>query len=502
MKKVVLLNPPFCQYPVAQTPLSVMSAASFLDLQSYKVEIVNGSIEPDYVGKVLEKCRGAICLGISAMTGYQITGGIEASLAVREMFPGLPIVWGGWHPSILPQETARDPVADVVIKGQGERTFTELVQAMESGNGEFSQIKGLAFKNQGEVRVNKERPFEDINHFPPMPYHLIDVERILIQRSKMPDEGRVLEYASSQGCPNACRFCAEPLVLKRRWSGLSAERVVDEWAFLARKYDLSAINLVDSNFFVNRQRVETICLEIIKRQLSIPWQNANGSVNVLVGYDREMWQLLAKSGCRSVLVGAESGKQEMLDLLNKRCTVDDILKVANLSQQVGIQTSFSFMTGLPPVAGMDEIGREFKATMRIIHQILRTNKRHDIKLFLYTPYPGSLLYLESLKLGLHVPQNLSEWSKFELTNITTPWITNRFNQQVEQARAFAIPYFQREYPLGDGVKCSVFALFKRLLSWLAGLRLRYAFFAFPLEYCWLRRRWKRKGLISKVEESQ
>lgn len=496
MKKVVLLNPPFCQHPVAQTPLSVMAAASLLDSQGYKVEIVNGSIEPDYVGEVVEKCRGAICLGISAMTGHQIRGGITASLAVCKMYPNLPIVWGGWHASILPQETARDTAVDIVVRGQGEKTFTELVQAMESGDGEFSQIKGLAFKNQGEVIVNEERPFEDINHFPSMPYHLIDVERILNRRSKMPGEGRVLDYASSQGCPNACSFCAEPLVMKRRWSGLSAERVVDEWAFLAMNYDLSAVNLVDSNFFVNRQRVETICSQIIKRQLSITWHNANGSVNALAAYDREMWKLLAKSGCRSILVGAESGEQKMLDLLNKRCMADDILKIADLSQQFEIQTSFSFMTGLPPVAGMDEIRKEFKATMKIIHQILRTNKCHDIKLFLYTPYPGSPLYLKSLKYGLHVPQSLSEWSRFELTNITTPWISNRFKQQVEQARAFAIPYFQREYPLGGSVKCSVFALFKRLLSWLAGLRLRYAFFSFPLEYWWLQRRWKQKGLIS------
>ncbi len=496
MKKIVLLNPPFSRHPVAQTPLSVMAAAALLDQDGFVAEIVNGSIEPEYVKQVLEKCRGAICLGISSMTGYQIRAGITTSLAVREMFPSLPIVWGGWHASILPQETARDTAVDIVVRGQGERTFTELVQVMQSSNREFSGIKGIAFKNQQHVTVNEERAFEDINRFPPMPYHLVDVERILINRSKMSGVGRVLDYTSSHGCPNACRFCAEPLVMKRRWSGLSAERVVDEWAFLTRKYDLSTINLVDSNFSVNRQRVETICLEIIRRQLSIAWQNVNSSVNVLATYDKEMWQLLAKSGCRSMLVGAESGEQEMLDLLNKRCTVDDILKIANLSQQFSIKTSFSFMTGLPPIAGMDGIRREFKATMRIIHQILRVNKRYDIKLFLYTPYPGSSLYFESLNYGLHVPQSLSEWSKFELVNITTPWISNHFKQQVDQARAFAIPYFQREYLPGIGVKWSVFTFLRRLLSGLAGLRLRYAFFAFPLEYYWLRRRWNRMGLIS------
>ncbi len=108
MKKIVLLNPPFSRHPVAQTPLSVIASAALLDQDGFVVEIINGSIEPEYVKQVLEKCRGAICLGISSMTGYQIRAGISTSLAVREMFPSLPIVWGGWHASILPQETARD----------------------------------------------------------------------------------------------------------------------------------------------------------------------------------------------------------------------------------------------------------------------------------------------------------------------------------------------------------------------------------------------------------
>ena len=86
-----------------------------------------------------------------------------------------------------------------------------------------------------------------------MPYHLMDIDAILKYRQQQ-GMGRMLEYSSSQGCPNCCAFCAEPLVMKRGWSGLTSARVVKEWTKLVQDYGLSAINLVDSNFFVDKKR--------------------------------------------------------------------------------------------------------------------------------------------------------------------------------------------------------------------------------------------------------
>ena len=490
-KKIVLLNPPFALKPEPQVPLSVLAAGALLDQSGYDVKVVNGSTEPDFVARTMALCADAVCLGISSMTGHQIAGGVAASRAVKQRFPGLPIIWGGWHGSILPEQTAADPAVDVVVRGQGERTMLELVQAWESGNHDVSGIAGIAHKNNDGIALTAPRRFEDINHFPPLPYHLADVESILSHRAANPQLGRMLEYSSSQGCPNGCTFCAEPLVMGRRWSGLAAERVVDEWKFLVRKYNLSAIHFVDSNFFVDRSRVELICHGIIDARLPLTWHNANATVASLAGYQPEMWELLAASGCRSILVGAESGSQHMLDLVDKNCTTDDILNVAGAGNRYGIMISFSFMTGLPSPSGPEGTWREFKATMRLIHDVLRVNKGNDIKLFLYTPYPGSPLYEVSLAKGLKVPDTLLEWSRFELVNATTPWVSPRFKETVDLARMFVIPSLQR----GAAMGYRPFTLIRRLLAWLSGLRLRHGYFGFPVEYRILHWWWKRKGVV-------
>lgn len=422
------------------------------------------------------------------MTGYQIKGGISAARAVRENYPDLPIIWGGWHGSILPLETANDSLVDIIVRGQGEQAMLEVVRQLESSKTDLSGVQGIAYKSKGQATLTSPRAFENINRFPAMPYHLTNIDAILKYRQQQ-GMGRMLEYSSSQGCPNCCAFCAEPLVMKRGWSGLAATRVVKEWTNLVQDYGLSAINLVDSNFFVDINRIKEICQGLISSGLKISWYNANGTVAQLVNYDREMWQLLADSGCRSILVGAESGSEDMLALVDKQCTVADILTIAKRSKEHCIQVSFSFMTGLPPDKKGDA-KREFKATMGIIHDILRIDIKHDIKLFLYTPYPGSHLYNKSIKLGLQVPRKLEEWHNFELINTTTPWVSNKFKRQVDQARDYAIPFMQR-----GGFEIGIKGLFKRLLAWISILRLQHGWFGFTPEYWLIRQWWKIKGVL-------
>jgi anaerobic magnesium-protoporphyrin IX monomethyl ester cyclase len=488
MRKIVLVNPPFASKPEPQVPLSIMAASALLAVEGYKIDIVNGSMDAGFVNKAVESCSDAVCIGISAMTGFQIKGGLAVSSAVRENFPNLPIVWGGWHSAILPRETVYEAVVDAVVIGQGERALYELVKTWETGNGELGEIAGIGYKKSGQTVLTAMRQFENINNFPSMPYHLVDVEPILRYRAQN-GQGRIMEYSSSQGCPNGCTFCAEPLVMHRRWSGLAADRVVSEWKFLSKKYELNAINLVDSNFFVDCKRVEAICRGVINEKLHITWHNANATINYLTGFDSGMWKLLYASGCRSILVGAESGSQDMLELVDKKCTVEDILTVAELSRRYGIEISFSFMTGLPPEKSQAGSEREFKDTVRLIYDILRIDKRHDIKLFLYTPYPGTPLYLRSLELGLQAPQRLEDWSNYELINITTPWIKNGFKDKVDMVRRFAIPYFRRDNNGAYGISDMI----KKLLIYLLGLRLKYGFFGLPVDYWLVKKHWKHKG---------
>ncbi len=261
-------------------PLALLHISSFLVKDGYQVKIISDYLYDNYIDEALKQCEHSICLGITAMTGSQITEGLKVSSLVKERYPGLPIVWGGWHPSIMPESTLQNPNVDIVVVGQGERKFYELVKSLRDGNLDNLQtIPGVSFKNNGQLMLNNEFLIEDINNFPTVPYDIIDGVKWL---NKTEYGNRTLQYISSCGCPYRCSFCIEPVVNRRRWASLSAERVVDEWEYLYKKYGIDSIAVYDSNFFVSKKRVVDICNGLIKKNIRIKWGNANGSIPQLV----------------------------------------------------------------------------------------------------------------------------------------------------------------------------------------------------------------------------
>ncbi|MEK6537026.1 MAG: cobalamin-dependent protein, partial [Actinomycetota bacterium] len=159
-------------------PLSVLACAAPLMRDGIDVVVVDARIEPDYERMVLEAMADADLLGVSSMTGYQIADGLKVSAAVKAKFPDKPVVWGGYHPSLLAGQTVNDPNIDIVARGQGEVTCLELARWLK-GEMALEDINGLTFKRDGEVVNNAERAVTDINEFPAMPYDLIDLEKYL-----------------------------------------------------------------------------------------------------------------------------------------------------------------------------------------------------------------------------------------------------------------------------------------------------------------------------------
>jgi len=180
--KVILYNPQAVFYTM---PLGLLAVGSYLDRQKYEVVIVDGRLEADPVGAVLAQLDGAICLGVSVLTGNPIRDALRISRAVKAARPDLPVVWGGWHPSLFPRETLAEPSVDVTVMAQGEETFGEIVERLASmGSGQrgvsrlpLEGVAGCAFRRDGEVVVNLPRPLRDVNDLPPHDYSLIPVER-------------------------------------------------------------------------------------------------------------------------------------------------------------------------------------------------------------------------------------------------------------------------------------------------------------------------------------
>lgn len=495
MKKVTLYFPEPQSYsrPWRGVPLPLLAISRVLAKEGYEIKIISPFLSDNPEEELLKECQDSVCLGISSTIGFQIFDGLKISKLVKEKYPDLPIVWGGWHPSVLPFETIKNKYVDMVVKGQGDRTFPELVFALERRE-DLNKIPGLYYKKRGKVYVNNERPLEDINDLPSLPYHLIEIEKCILKN----DSERSISYVSSYGCPYRCGFCVEAIVNNRRWVGINAEKVVFDLERLVKQYHIGSFTLADNNFFVDQQRVYDICRGIIKKKLKIKLGCAAGRAPQLVRYNPEVWEVMEKSGISSICTGAESGLTESLELMEKDMQVEDVVKLTELCRKYHIRILYGFMLGVPwsknSAENKEFIKKEFQATLSLISKLLKISDKNKFLYYVYLPYPGSPLFERAVSLGLTYPKSLAGWSKYLLAPedgfkkvVRQKWISasevelvNMLNQYI-----FAVldpASFSTLCTFSFGPKKLLFSLGYYLCYFLVKIRWTLRFFSFPLDY--------------------
>jgi len=393
-------------------PLALLAISTWLEREKFDIHIFHSNDKEEYL-EALDYLDQVICVGISAMTGYQVEDGLAFANLVRKRNKDVPIIWGGIHPTIKPIQTAEHPLVDIVVKCPGEDTFTELVYCLTEDK-PLADVLGIVYKKDGRIIENQDRPIKPMSDYPPLPYHLLDdkIDRY-IKKNEFAE--RSLAYISSSGCPFRCAFCylGTPS-FQRKWDYYSAERVVDEIEFITKKYSLDGVDIRDSNFFVDIERVKKICRGLIDRNIKIVITNLNGRSDQLAGCSDADWELFKNSGIRQLLIGAESGDQKMLDLINKQNQVENTLKCEIKARQHGINIINSFMTSFPPATDNvrernQALKSELNSSVELIRRIFDVNPVADILLFflrrirgqffLISRSRGDLLFLKNLKTG-------------------------------------------------------------------------------------------------------
>ncbi len=220
--------------------------------------VIDAAIDPDYRTRIECESVDALCLGISVLTGPMIRGAVEVATAIKSDLPWLPIIFGGWHPTLLPDETLSEPFVDVVVRGQGEVTLVEVAEALLQKRS-LDVIPGVSWKSNGRRTHNLDRRVEPLDALPIPAFDLTDFDAY----EKL-SGARKIGYATSVGCPYACNYCTDMVFYKRRFNALSAERVVSELTELVTKYRIEEVALLDSNFPVQLDRALDIARGIIR----------------------------------------------------------------------------------------------------------------------------------------------------------------------------------------------------------------------------------------------
>jgi len=380
MVKIALITPGKDEKFAVQEPLNLGYIASYLEKNNIDVTIID-QLAGQNVKKELNKYNPDI-VGITATTPL-VSDAYKIADMCREK--GILTVMGGPHASVLPAEALQH--VDIVVKGEGERAALDIVRnGIKSGVITHPYIKNL-------------------DEIPPPARHLMQMDFYLRTKDRLqdtylyfvPQHTKTAAILSSRGCPYACIFC------HNTWRGIpyrynSVERVISEIKQLINQYNVEALFFIEDNLFVNKPRVRKICRLMKKNKFDIIW-GANARVD---NVDSKTLQVVKDAGCRQITFGFESGSQSILDILNKRTTVEQNKRAIELCRGAGIIPQGTFIIG-NPTETIDDI--------RMTQQFIRDNNMGDfVGICISTPFPGTELWKWCEERGL-IPESF-DWSEF------------------------------------------------------------------------------------------
>lgn len=414
-------------------PHSLLAIAAPLHRQGYKVSIIDQRTDASWHRNLALELEGKpVCVGITCMVGRQIYFSLEAARIVREASDGaIPIVWGGPHPSTVPEQTLKNDYVDIVCIGEGDVTFSELVTTLSSHES-LSQVKGIAFKNGGRPVFTEQRDLLDIETLPSLPWELINVEDYIRPDFYLKNSPRTLDIGqTSRGCPFRCGFCSSASLRRRKWRAMSSEKSVGFIAEAVGRFNLTGIWIRDDEFYVDRKRTYEICEGILKENLNISWYTAGTRVDLFNRATDEEIALLRRSGAYALKFGVESGSNRILALVGKGITWHETLEANRKAKKHGIVFGFSLMMGFPT-----ETLEEIYQTVDLGQRIMAENPTAQLEtIATYTPLPGTPLFSLALEYGLQPPDSLECWIdwdfwEYDLEGRRIPWFSCRDRKKI------------------------------------------------------------------------
>lgn len=390
-------------------PLGLGYLASVLERENITVKIVDCQLSDKPVRKVKGKERirfgmsdeeierelrsfSPQIVGISSNFTCFSDDPIEIARLTRRVCPNALLVMGGAHVTMAYNEILEKGDADIVVRGDGEITFLELVKRIREKQ-PYDSIEGIALRNSNsEVLANKPgSPIMNLDDLPFPAYHLFQMDRYINQRDK--NFAFYLNYPfgfvmSSRGCPYNCIFCSTSKFFKR-YRTRSPGSVVDEIELLSKNYGIKEIHYLDDSFNADKKRAASICREIIDRRLNISWQVGQG-INI-ENVDKALLQIMVKSGLYRIGFSIESGSEDTLRYVRKKLDLPHARRVIIECNKLGIYTFGNFIIGFP---------YETRAEINKTISFIMNSNLDFINLLICQPLAGADLYDSFKEAGL------------------------------------------------------------------------------------------------------
>jgi anaerobic magnesium-protoporphyrin IX monomethyl ester cyclase len=398
--RVALINPRF-RLPIdtRTTPhLGLAYLAAVSERRGDEVVIFDCDVEKEPVAEFVQRFRPHI-VGITANTP-QVKQAWRTAKQIKEVYD-CPIVLGGPHVSVLPEESCEKPYVDIVARGEGEETWIDICNRLDAflqdqpdfhsdafmhpENEIFADCLGVTYKtSDGQIHNNADRPtIADLDSLPWPAYHLFKMGSYtnLQPATDHVDGARSFSILTSRGCPYRCTFCSQS-IMPIKWRSRSPESVLAEWRHLVEDLGAQEIGILDDSANIRVKRLEETANLIIENNLNhVPWIFVNGIRANLAS--KELLSLLKKAGLKRTAFGVETGDPEIMKTIDKKIDMETIRQAFKNSKEVGLETMGFFIIGLP--------GETRQSMQRTIDFAIELDPL-IANFSMMTPYPGTKVY--------------------------------------------------------------------------------------------------------------
>jgi len=372
----------------AYPPLGVLYIASVLIGRGVEVGILDADADKMSIDDILSEIEhfDPAIVGITATTPTMNEAKGIAEVIKRHR--DIPIILGGIHPTLNPEECIAWPCFDFVIKGEGETTIGELADVLKAGTGAFETVKGIYYKKNGSSHFTGERELiADLDTIPFPARHLLRN----ISCYKPPDAEKlpVASIMTTRGCPGRCTYCCTKNIFKDRYRMRGIDNVLEEIELLISRFKVKEIHIADDAFNSNKRRTLSLCEAIAKKSYPVNFEFLNGlRADTL---DDDMLDAFRSIGVKNVGFGVESADRDILKHVKKSIMPEDVERAMRISKKKGFKTWLFFMIGLPG---------ETEETIKRTIEFAKDVDPDFAKFLIFKPFPGSDIFDEINGAGL------------------------------------------------------------------------------------------------------
>jgi radical SAM superfamily enzyme YgiQ (UPF0313 family) len=436
-------------------PLGLLYVAADLEQNSgHEVTVIDAQVEELTYEQLEQRVRDESpdVAGLTAMS-LTLIDVIKCVQLIKGIDPEITVVLGGPHVHLFPDETIDLEGVDYLVLGEGEYTFIELLDNL-GDPGRLENIPGLVFKRgAGTINTGIRTLIEDLDAVPHPARHMVPYEKY---SSLLAIRNPATTVFTSRGCPFKCTFCDRPN-LGKRFRARSAGNVVEELE-ICREMGIYDYLFYDDTFTVDRKRVVEVCRLIVEKKLDISF-DIRARVDTV---DAESLEWLKKAGCRGIHYGVEAGTEKILKVLNKHITIDKVREVFDMTRAARIPILAYFMLGNPT-----ETMEDIEETLRVMKML----KPDYIHMTVFTPFPGTKIYLDGLESGAIERDYWREFARNPTSDFTPPYWDENFTREELfdiLSRGYRSFYLTPLYILKKLFRIRTFTEFKKKFS--AGMK--------------------------------